>query len=366
MIWALLLTFSGHSTAFAQEKNQARPLFENQELLRLRIEAPFTTIMANRGSDEYQDGLLHLPGPSGTEQTFDLKIRTRGNYRGKVEHCRFAPLRINFRKKQVRGSEFHGQDKLKLVTHCENIGGDYEQSLLLEYLAYRILNQLTDLSFRVRLLHVDYVDTDNNKTRSKYAFLIEDDKELARRIGMEIATVRSITAELLDQRQTALFSVFQYLIGNTDFSAMRGAADSTCCHNAVLFHGPDSRFIPIAYDFDLSGIVDAPYATPNPKFPIKDVKERLYRGFCSYNDLLEDTVKLVTTNRESIERLIEEQEGLKKSSKRTALRYIDKFFDRVSDSSKIERYLIRECALEVEPQAGEQSSPRPAVPFADA
>jgi len=328
----------------AQEVNQSRPLFESNDLLRVRIEAPFTSIMKDRESDEYRDGSIRLIDSTGTEESFDLKIRTRGNFRRKASHCHFAPLRINFRKKQVNDSLFQGQDKLKLVTHCENSGKEYEQSLLLEYLAYRMFNQLTDLSFRVRLLLVDYADTERDGyTRTRYGFLIEHDKELSRRIGMEMATVEAVTAEELDQHQSALFSAFQYLIGNTDFSAVRGAADATCCHNAVLFQGADERLVPVAYDFDQAGLVDSPYAAPNPDLPIKDVKQRLYRGFCSYSEFIDDAVRLAVEQRSNIEQLFEEQDGLLTTPRRAALRYIDEFYDRVSSPSNMERYLIEDC-----------------------
>jgi len=345
VIPALIALALAPSTAPAEQGEANRPLFQNHEILQVRIEAPFTTIMSERDSDDYSEGLLHIVESTGAERTFDLKLRTRGHYRGKAEHCHFAPLRINFRKKQVKGSEFHGQDKLKLVTHCENFGSKYEQSLLLEYLSYRILNQLTDLSFRVRLLQVDYIDTEKDgKTRSKYAFLIEDDEELSKRIGLEMASIEAVTTEQLDQRQTAFFSVFQYLIGNTDFSAVRGAADSACCHNAALFAGPDDRYIPVAYDFDLSGFVDAPYAAPNPNLKIKDVKQRLYRGFCSHNDFLDEAIRKVVDNQSDIMHLIATQDGLSKGSRRKASRYIAKFYDRVSNPAKVERYIVKECS----------------------
>ena len=321
-----------------------QPLFETNEVLRVQIEAPFTTVMRDRSSDQYQDGLFHVITESGTRETLELKIRTRGNYRRKAEHCEFAPLRLNFSKNQVSGTVFDGQDKLKLVTHCDHSGRAYEQSVLLEHLAYRILNELTSLSFRVRLLQVDYIDTDrDNKSRTKYAFLIEDDEALYRRIGMQFAEIESASAEQLGPQQTALIGVFHYLIGNTDFSTLRGAAGEFCCHNIALVRGTGTELLPIAYDFDLSGLVDAPYATPNPKLKIEKVTQRLYRGFCIHNEQLEGSIAVLSEKRHAIAMLVEEQEGLLKASRQTATRYIDKFYDRLSSDSGIERNLIRVC-----------------------
>jgi hypothetical protein len=343
-VLALLLAVVAVSPAAAQNDQELLPLFDSQETLQVRITAPFTTLMRDRDSDAEQDGRFHVIAATGAEQTFDVKIRTRGHYRGDPEHCQFAPLRLNFKKKQVRQTVFHGEDKLKLVTHCENSGMAYEQSLLREYLAYRMLNLLTDLSFRVRLLHVDYVDTEkDSKTRSKYAVLIEDDEALAERINLAPAALKSVRLEQLDARQTALLHVFEYLIGNTDFSAVRGAADAICCHNVTLFVGPDGALVPIPYDFDLAGLVDAPYATPNPKLKIREVTQRLYRGYCDHNELLDEPITLTIQKRAALLQLIEDQSSLSKASKRKTVRFVDQYYDRVASRRQIDRYLAKDC-----------------------
>ncbi len=344
LVVAIAVAAATSSSLAGGNDSASQPLFETNEVLRVQIEAPFTTILHDRSSDEFRDGLFHVIAESGARETLDLKIRTRGNYRREAEHCEFAPLRLNFSKKQVSGTVFEGQDKLKLVTHCDNTGRAHEQSVLLEHLAYRILNELTSLSFRVRLLHVDYIDTDrDNKARTKYAFLIEEDEALYRRIGMQFAEIKSTSAEQLDPHQTALIVIFQYLIGNTDFSPLRGAAGEFCCHNVALVSGSGTGLVPVAYDFDLSGLVDAPYATPNPKLKIEKVTERLYRGYCIHNDLLDSAIGIVAEKRPAIAMLVEAQEGLTTDSRQTAARYIEKFYDRVSSDSGIERNLIRKC-----------------------
>lgn len=324
---------------------ESQPLFESSEVLRVQIEAPLTTVMRDRSSDENQDGLFHFTTVSGTRQTLDLKLRTRGNYRRKAEHCEFAPLRLNFSKSQVVGTLFEGQDKLKLTTHCDNSRRAHEKSVLLEYLAYRMFNEVTNLSFRVRLLQVDYIDTDReSKTRTKYAILVEDEEALYRRIGMQFAAITSASVEQLDPQHTALVTVFEYLIGNTDFSPLRGAANEFCCHNVVLVSEPGSALLPIPYDFDMSGLVDAPYASPNPKLKIEKVTQRLYRGYCIHNGLLDSSIGILAEKRNAFESLVAEQEGLLSGSRRTAAQYIDKFYDRVSSASDIERNLVKECS----------------------
>ena len=52
--------------------------------------------------------------------------------------------------------------------------------------------------------------------------------------------------------------MFQYMIANTDWS-------TTFLHNAKLIQLNDTKkYIPLAYDFDMAGFVDAPYAVADP------------------------------------------------------------------------------------------------------
>jgi hypothetical protein len=160
---------------------------------------------------------------------------------------------------------------------------------------------------------------------------------------MQFAAIHSATPEQLDPQQMALVGVFEYLIGNTDFSPLLGAKDAFCCHNIVLASTPGSHLIPIPYDFDMSGLVDSPYASPNPKLTIKKVTQRLYRGYCMHNELLPGAIGILLEKRQAIASLVESQAGLLDGSRETALRFIDKFYARVSNDAGIEKYLVREC-----------------------
>ena len=164
------------------------PLFKNRAPLAVRIEAPFSTLMSERPDEEYLDGTLAYKDADGIDVVFDLKIRTRGKTRRRFVTCNFAPIRLNFRKKQVEGTEFEGQDKLKMVTHCQNTKPSYEQMILREYLGYRILQLFTEKSFGVRLFHVTYTDTEGGRERTRYAFVIEDEDNLGDRLGMKVSS----------------------------------------------------------------------------------------------------------------------------------------------------------------------------------
>ena len=335
----LSLTLAAASAA----AGEAVPLFADDGLLPVRIEAPLSTLIRERSDTEYLVGHLYYTDGSGAEQALDLELRARGRYRRKADTCTFPPVRLNFRKGQVEGTPFAGVDKLKLVSHCRN-SSHYEQNVLEEYLAYRILNTLTDASFRVRLLHVDWVDDERGgDTETHYAFLIEDDDLLEERLGITRLEVRSVSYEALEPQQAALVSVFQYLIGNTDFSMVLGPADDTCCHNALPFEGDQAGYLPIPYDFDFAGLVNARYADPNPKLKIRRVTTRLYRGNCLHNPYVDDANARIMAQRGPIMALVDSIPGMDDRTRKNARRYIDEFYEEMSTADGANRHLVRNC-----------------------
>lgn len=345
---AMFLVFSG--AASAQDMTEERSdedvprLFSSHSVLDVRIDAPLTTLMRDRPEEEYLDGTFAYTDDAGTTHELDLKLQTRGKYRRQKKTCTFPPVRLNFRKGQVAGTLFAGQDKLKLVTHCNNRRSNYEQLVLREYLAYRIFGVLTDKSFGARLMRIAYTDTEQEESMTKFGFVFEDEDAIGARLGMQTAEVTRIDRTLLDARQTNLVSVYQYLIGNTDFSVIAGPKDDTCCHNAVLYgaHG-EAPYFPIPYDLDFSGLVDAPYAGPNPKFKIRSVRTRLYRGRCSNNEYLPETLQYFQDKQGEIMALVDELDGLADRDRREVTNYLDGFFEIIADPKQVERRIIGRC-----------------------
>lgn len=322
----------------------AQPLFAAEDTLVVRIEAPFRTLMRERSETEQLEGTLTYADSSGTEHVLDVKLRTRGIYRRKKDTCEFAPIRVNFSKKQVEGTVFDGQDKLKLVTHCDNGNDTYEQYVLKEYLAYKIFNVLTDDSFRARLLHVTYIDSNEDRaSQTRYAFFIEDNDRLAERIGAEKVEVRQASYTVLEEKQAALVTVFEYLIGNTDFSMIAPDKGKDCCHNVELFSREPGVYISIPYDFDFSGIVDAHYAEPHPSLSIRSVVRRRYRGVCSHNDVMEETVAQFRSRKAAISQLPSTIDGMNDAVRRKAENYIGEFYEDIADAEAVEDNLVTEC-----------------------
>lgn len=341
-----VLTISGFpliNVAAASAADTA-PLFSSTEALEVTITAPLDRIMSARSEDEEHESTLTYVNEDAENVELTVNVRVRGKFRARHDICDFAPLRLNFKKKQVKGTLFEDQDKVKLVTHCENSGAEHEQNVLKEYLTYQFLAKLTDLSFRTRLLRVTYIDSDGeHQTRTKYGFIIEHEDDLAERLDAHLAMVKSATMDNLDAAQGNLFAVFSYFIGNTDFSAQLGPKEEYCCHNAVLLTRDPGIYLPVPYDFDLSGMVDAPYAAPNPKYDIKRVTDRLYRGLCRDIDTLPDTLRQFVDLRETFETMVDEQDGLRLREKAVMKGFIDDFYDDIKNDKLIERNLIQNC-----------------------
>ena len=233
---------------------------------------------------------------------------------------------------------------MKLVTHCRNRSNAYEQTVYKEYLAYRFLNVLTDWSFRARLMRVRYVEVeDGEEIAVAPAFLVEDDEQLAERIGMKRDEAESTSVEALDPAYTNLSSVYQYLIGNTDFSPIKGPPGEPCCHNYVLMRN-DGTQISIPYDFDNTGLANPPHARPNPRFGLANVKQRLYRGRCVNNDRLETTFQLFRDRKDKIYALVNDLDGLSNSERKKTIRYIDAFY-KIINSERQVNYRFRKACL---------------------
>lgn len=337
MILSLLLV----TPVTAEVSDAPDPLFLVDDTLQVTITAPMTTLIKKRSKEEYLPAIFRYVDEDGTTVDLDLQIRTRGNFRHQT--CDFPPLSLNFKKSQTDNTLFDKQNKMKLVVHCEN-SGLYEQVLLREFVAYKLFGALTNMSFRVRLLRVTYVDSDKERDdQTHYAFLLEHKNRLAERYAMQELELQKAAIGALQPERLNLSSLFQYMIGNTDFSPVAGAPGRGCCHNYVLFGVEGAPIIPVAYDFDQSGLVNAPYASPNPAFRIRTVRQRLYRGRCVNNEHVATSIERFNEQHEQMNAIIAAQEGLEDRTRKAMIKYIDSFYALINDPRKVQRSIIDAC-----------------------
>ncbi len=347
---SIFLVLFGCSAALAQEPAQppSQPgvLFSSDEVLNLTIEAPLESIFRQREqeSDDH-DAIIRYEGADGAEVVLEIGLRTRGKFRLKRSTCRFPPVRVNIKTRQAENTVFAGEDKLKLVTHCQDGRSEYEQYVLQEYSVYRIYNLLSDLSFRVRLARITYVDTEEDRdTLTRYAFFIEDEDNLARRSDWNALAAPQVPPDIYEQDQLNLVEVFQYLIGNTDWDAFRKAPDQeSCCHNVKVVGDMVGPVFPIPYDFDFAGIVDTRYATPDPSLDIRNVRRRLYRGICRPREDIDFTLQIFRDRKEDIYSLYQELGGLDEDVLEETIEYIDEFYEIIEDPGKVRSRIERDC-----------------------
>jgi hypothetical protein len=254
---------------------------------------------------------------------------------------------LNLKRGEVEGTIFEGQDKIKMVVPCK-LGRDYwVQYVIAEYLAYRMLNVLTPLSFRARLVEATFLDESGEDDPFVcYAFLIEDDSEMAKRNDgikedREDWEATPVSPVLLEKNYAILVEFFQYMIGNTDWSGVQ-------MHNVQLFRDRTGRPYPVPFDFDFSGLVNARYATPDPRLPIRDVRQRFFRGFCpdQMNRLPEQyqgVYELFFEKREELYELWRIQEGLDPDRLEETLEYLDDFYEILENPNRLKRNVLDKC-----------------------
>ncbi len=331
------LALIASSAALAAEP--PKPLFASDELIRLTIRGPLETI-ARKAE--------HRPGPVAGSlghgaETLPIMLSPRGITRLRKETCQFPPLRVEFPQAPAAGSLFAGQRRLKLVTHCRPAEG-FQHHVLLEYAAYRLYNQLTPASFRVRLAQIDYLSESGKPITSRYGFFIEDVDDVGRRNGTGEARVGDrIPVASLSPADAARFAVFEYLIANLDWALQAGPAGDSCCHNNKLIRGANAPYVPVPYDFDFSGFVDAPYALPPETVRVASVKVRRYRGMCRHNALALAAAAEARALRPQLIGSLSAIPGLDEKVRRKATAFLDKGFADIASDQLVNDKLLKTC-----------------------
>lgn len=313
------------------------PFFETEEPLPVTFTADLGRLRRDtRDKAPWRPATLAYAGADGRAAAVPIRARTRGIWR--LKNCAFPPLRLNFAAATARGTPFERLDKPKLVTHCRD-NAAYEQYVLREHQLYRVLALLTPMSHRTRLVRVTYVDeTGKRDSTTRYGIALEEPAALAARVGGRLVEVTGAQASDLDPYHAALVGVFQYLIGNSDWST--GAL-----HNAELVTTPTFEIFLVPYDFDFSGAVDAPYATVDPSLPIRHVRERIYRGHCASADHYRRVFALFNAKKDAIYALYRDPVGrlLEPRTVRETLAYFDAFYATINVERDARRAIVDAC-----------------------
>ena len=321
----------------AQGVGDTLDIFESDEILHVTLESDLKNLEKRKYKEEYQDAVMHVMFNDTVQVTRKIKIRARGVVRKSI--CMIPPIKLNFPKKKAFSKQFKSFDKMKMVLDCK-FGGIYEQYLILEYYAYKIQKIINDYSLRVRLMQVDYIDYSGKfKDVTKYAFIIEDIDQLAERHDAIRIDMKHIRDERTDLATLADGYLFQYLIGNTDWSIPGN-------HNVYFIKSNDPMkpepYV-IHYDFDYAGIVNANYAVADERLGIENVRERVYRGVCISQSVMIRARSNFLAKKSAIYRLLERDELLNKNSKRSILDYVDEFYAIIESDNRFKRTILDNC-----------------------
>lgn len=317
-----------------------RPLFSSDEPLDIVIEIPLHAILKDARERPVVEGHASYADSAGESVRLPVEVSTRG--RSRLELCRFPPLSLILEKEHAANTFFAGQKSLKIVTHCRS-NPQFRSYVLQEHAIYKAFAVLTDLSFRVRLLNITYRDTENKTGEiQEQGFLIESIREVAKRNGLKRQKERKVDINQLDPAHSSLAAMFQFMIGNTDWSVRLAPDGAYCCHNGRVLGGKGSNdgWKVVPYDFDQSGIINAHYATPAPQLGIKSVRQRLYRGRCVHKDQLDQVIQLFNERRNELETALL-PEGSR--NKKSVTSYIASFYKTINDPGTRARDIENRC-----------------------
>jgi len=314
---------------------QDAPLFKSHDPISIRATGSIKSIKKNSNDSTFVAGKFEF-GENGAWTTVKVESRVRGNYR--LRNCYFPPLKVQFKKKDVAGTLFEGNKSLKLVVPCLNTS---ERNTLVrrEYLCYRMYEVVSSYYFRTRLANLKLTEITRKKPRTYdlLTFFVEDNSMVAKRSKAKVIKKKGIHPSLFDGAQSVRNDFFQYMIGNADFSTVYQ-------HNSnTLYAG--GKYIPLSYDFDMSGFVDASYAHANaPSLGTGDPRERVYRGFCKSPGIMQQVRDEYLAKENEIHAVIDSDASFfTEYEVKVMHEYIEEFYFILHHDEKFRTSIIDQC-----------------------
>lgn len=323
------------SPPLSPKSSSENGLFDSGEILNITLRGKLKELLNNRTGDPKDFSLnLSYSADDSTEMLLPVMVKTRGHFRRMKENCTYPPLMIQFPQNGKQSSSlFRDQKKLKLVMPCAG-----EEYVIREWLVYKLYNLVTPLSFRARLVKVKLEDPGNKKPVTPfYGILLEDEKQMAKR-NNAVTIEKKLQPEQLQKKEFLSMAVFQYLIGNTDWSVQY--------QQNIKLAVPDSIkvVIPIPYDFDHAGIVNAPYALPEEALQMNSVRQRRYRGYCVNNlSVFNDIIAKFNDLKNEIYKLYTGCSLLDAKYLKSTIQYLDEFYATLNNTKAWQKDFAYPC-----------------------
>ena len=338
-IIAALFSVIISSLVFSQGVIDRKKFFTSDSLLKATLKTDFYKLSTDKKDTNYQPATItwHY-GDSLGDVSEKIGVRLRGFFRR--TQCSFASIMFNF-KDSAKASKSKSFKRLKITVPCE-WGSEDEQYLLKEYMVYKIYQLYTDLSFRVRLIHFRFEDVSGKiKPYTQYGFALEPVDDLAKRNQFKEEETRKMLTEQTNRLHTTFVSIFEYMIGNTDWAVPPQ-------HNIKIVVPKDSADVPpyiIPHDFDFSGAVNALYASPLPEMGIEKVTDRKYRGFKRTMDEIRPIVSRFLEKEQAVYKLIADFPYFTPDTKKEMTSYLEGFFNEMRDEKKVQKVFVDEARI---------------------
>lgn len=311
-------------------------LFKNKDILPIKLSYSIKNVKKESNDSTYIESNLHYLANDGIWKTIEVQIRTRGNYR--LKNCYYPPVKLKIDKAQRKGTMFRDNKKIKVVLPCLTQKGNNDY-VVKEYLAYQLFEIISPYYLKSRLLdiHLTEIQNKKEKTHELKGIFVEDDEKAAKRYGGKVFN-RPFHPQNQDDLASVRMALFQYMVGNTDFS-------TAYQHNAKLLF-IDKKMIPIAYDFDMAGLVNTNYAVVSningETLELKSVRDRLYRGFQRNPKTLEQVRKEFIDHEPKIMAMVNSLEKYFESKKQfnSTKNYIHSFYTIIKNNALYQDEII--------------------------
>ncbi len=295
------------------------------DVAEITIEVDLDSLLGDIRRTEYLKGSMEIKTGKKEYVSIPLKVRPRGKFRRMK--CNFPPLKLKFKKDDLAEKGLNEYNEFKLVTQCLKDDEMAKEMIMKEFLAYKMLNELTPYSFRVQLVRVTYKHTGKSKKIKHWGIIIEDLEDLAHRTNTTVVSRMGIPLDSLHNNQEKLASLFQYMIGNCDWSYF-------LARNMEFIQLTDGRIMPVPYDFDYCGLVNAPYSAPNVQLGQKSVKDRIYLGNSTSYEEIYGTLSYFRTREKDLMNILKNCKELNSIASREIEKYLNEFFILIKDEKK--------------------------------
>ena len=325
-------------------------LFDSHEVLELTMPVDFESLCRSRENPDcdYTPTVFEYRDVNGKQQSLPISIRRRDGWRAMEANCQVPTIFVRFSAEDTVGTPFEGQTTLALTSHCgKGISTDDDRSGTLpdefesyvgnEYFGYHMYNLVTDVSLRVRFIKITYTNPEGpRRDFTRNGFFAEHFEMLADRLGAQLLTEADFDPARLDYDAADQVALFNFMVGNTDWSIEKQ-------DNVFLLRFPDGRDVPVIYDLDMSGLVNAYYASPAPGVPVKKVKHRYYRGFCQPDTDWDALFAKFSGLEKPIMKMLVTSPGLGRGDRRESGAYLDSFFETLDSFESRNTRIVNNC-----------------------